>query len=851
MSTAIAQQLTTKKTNYVPTDSELVKFDGAYLYIDKSGTASRSVIKSDQFVVGQITDPNFTTNDYYPVTGAIDYTSSGYGYCKNEKYELPKQYVKYGPIITKEELDIVTGVGVKNTSFIKYQIDPKYGLPKFYRVNDTSWDPHISDFGHNFQKHNVTGPTAVVDPNWDEYIKDEYDNYVTAPYVQTNFEASTDYYIKDYDTLGGGYRKLTTAEKSAGPSGAIQYYVKVAGPYDRIYVEKYVKRDASDSLVPFLDYALANSVKIYTLRKDKQLYYEIDDYRTSDPNRWKQVVEAYYSDSDIYFDNSGWTRDYPRLRYVQDIQYYRKRIDKYYVDRWIYNSGTCKEINDFFNESVNYRLFNNSSELSYPEYPLFFNTVTYANGSLGTMTADSTTIVVPKGTTFIDDKNIYIRKPFVARITLDKSIQSIHDMNGELLVVYKDHTSQVFSSINRTNMTLVPSTSVSAQISNAMLLQYTGISTVTVSPENSHTTNPDTTITHGNDEISVIKDSQQFENIRYDRVYFDKFVEPRREYHNYPTLNTSVRFVQYPIRFRIKDSTNHAYDVPFLFFGLNNKVYYTYFEPNKEMDIVFEELDIDPIQVDNFYIEYNTVTQEFTIFIFSRKDQTASYKFKVEIDTTSQNIVFTNKQSLSLTARDTTVPKTVIDNVVLVPHNTTNPSVIRSVIPSLFEPLTNTTMIWKYWENNFIEFITPIRWNVPTLNTNNYAIGMTAENTNTMTSREHFKILAQNIYNTFKAELPQPITTIRNKFSAEGLIVCNGIRVPIDQIKLYFPVTTNPANAVPENIEFRIAQEAMFDDLPSIRELFDSDGKYYYVRHPVQDPNRKLFVSYTDFNVLI
>ena len=99
------------------------------------------------------------------------------------------------------------------------------------------------------------------------------------------------------------------------------------------------------------------------------------------------------------------------------------------------------------------------------------------------------------------------------------------------------------------------------------------------------------------------------------------------------------------------------------------------------MDIVFEELDIDPIQVDNFYIEYNTVTQEFTIFIFSRKDQTASYKFKVEIDTTSQNIVFTNKQSLSLTARDTTVPKTVIDNVVLVPHNTTNPSVIRSVIP--------------------------------------------------------------------------------------------------------------------------------------------------------------------------
>ena len=75
------------------------------------------------------------------------------------------------------------------------------------------------------------------------------------------------------------------------------------------------------------------------------------------------------------------------------------------------------------------------------------------------------------------------------------------------------------------------------------------------------------------------------------------------------------------------------------------------------MDIVFEELDIDPIQVDNFYIEYNTVTQEFTIFIFSRKDQTASYKFKVEIDTTSQNIVFTNKQSLSLTARDTTVPK--------------------------------------------------------------------------------------------------------------------------------------------------------------------------------------------------
>ena len=85
-------------------------------------------------------------------------------------------------------------------------------------------------------------------------------------------------------------------------------------------------------------------------------------------------------------------------------------------------------------------------------------------------------------------------------------------------------------------------------------------------------------------------------------------------------------------------------------------------------------------------------------------------------------------------------------------------------------------MIWKYWENNFIEFITPIRWNVPTLNTNNYAIGMTAENTNTMTSREHFKILAQNIYTSFKAELPQPITTIRNKFSAEGLIVCNGIR---------------------------------------------------------------------------
>ena len=54
MSTAIAQQLTTKKTNYVPTDSELVKFDGAYLYIDKSGTASRSVIKSTNLLLDRL-----------------------------------------------------------------------------------------------------------------------------------------------------------------------------------------------------------------------------------------------------------------------------------------------------------------------------------------------------------------------------------------------------------------------------------------------------------------------------------------------------------------------------------------------------------------------------------------------------------------------------------------------------------------------------------------------------------------------------------------------------------------------------------------------------------------------------